>query len=237
MRHVAVATALMAFAALAACSHDQSVPTDASTPAPEAALALSLSGSADSAARAGGSTMDLLLQAFRAALAQQDNPRARALAEQSRALADSGRAAARARNPEAARRYFEAAHDALCRAVVLVLPNAARRIGAQVDTLRARMLIRLDTAAAPRIRAVLGFVAGLRAQSDTAAAAGDPAKALGLNVRAMDTLRALQQHLQRPGGPGLPGDPGAGPPPDGGALPPPPPGGNPPPGGQRPGGG
>jgi hypothetical protein len=237
MHRLAVATTLVTFAALAACSREGSVPTETSAPAPEANLALSLAGTADSAARAGGSTMDLLLQAVRTALAQQDNPRARALLDQSRALADSGRAAAQARHPEAARRYFEAAHDALCRGIVLVLPNAARRIGAQVDTIRARMLVRLDTVAAPRIRAVLGFVADLRGQSDSAAATGDPAKALGLNVRAMDTLRALQQHLQHPGGPGLPGDPGAGPPPDGGGLPPPPPGGNPPPGGQRPGGG
>jgi hypothetical protein len=234
MRRLAIA--LVTFAALAACGRESSVPTEASVPAPEASLALSLAGTADSAARAGGSTMDLLLQVVRSSMARQDNPRARALLERSRALADSGRAAAQARNPDVARRYFEAAHDALCRAIVLVLPDAARRMGAQVDTIRARMLVRLDTAAAPRIRAVLGFVGTLRAQSDSAAAAGDPAKALGLNIRAMDTLRALQQHLQHPGGPGLPGDPGAGPPPDGGVLPPPP-GGNPPPGGRRPGGG
>ena len=231
MRRIAVASTIVIFAAFAACSRESPVPTDASAPAPEASLALNLAGSADSAARAGGNTMDLVLQAFRAALAQQDNPRARALVEQSRALADSGRAAAQTNHPDAARRYFEAAHDALCRAVVLVLPNAAHRIGAQVDTLRARMLVRLDTAAAPRIRAVLGFVGTLRAQSDSAAAAGDPAQALGLNIRAMDTLRAMQQHLSRPGGAGLPGDPGANPPPDSGVLPPPPPGG------QRPGGG
>lgn len=216
MRRIAVASTILVFAAFAACSRESPVPTAASVPGTEASLALNLAGSADSAARAGRNTMDLVLQAFRAALAQQDNPRTRALLDQSRAKADSGRAAAQAGNREAARRYFEAAHDLLFRAVVQVLPNVAQRIGAQVDTIRARMLVRLDTAAAPRIRHVLGFVADLRAQSEATAAAGDPAKALGLNIRAMETLRAMQQHLQRPGGPGLPGDPGAGPPPVGG---------------------
>jgi hypothetical protein len=220
MRRIAVASTLVIFAAFAACSRESPIPTDASVPASEASLALNLAGSADSAARVGQSTLDLVLQAVRAALAQQDNPRARALLDQSRALADSGRTAAQAGNRDAARRYFAAAHDLLFRAVVQVLPNVGRRIGAHVDTVRARMLIRLDTAAAPRIRRVLGFVADLRTQAGAAAVAGDPAKELGLNIRAMDTLRGLQQHLQRPGGPGLPGDPGANPPPDNGVLPP-----------------
>ena len=220
MRCIAVASTVAIFGVFAACSRESPIPTDASVPASEASLALNLAGSADSAARVGQSTLDLVLRAVRAALAQQDNPRARALLEQSRVQADSGRAAAQAGNRDAARRYFEAAHNLLFRAVVQVLPNVGQRIGAQVDTIRARMLLRLDTAAAPRIRRVLGFVADLRTQADAAAAAGDLAKALGLNIRAMDTLRALQQHLQRPGGPGLPGDPGANPPPDNGVLPP-----------------
>jgi len=232
MRRFAVVSTVVIFAAFAACSRESRVPTDASVPGTESSLALSLAGSADSAARVGQSTLEFVLQAVRAALAQQDNPRARALLDQSRVLADSGRAAAQAGNRDAARRYFEAAHDLLFRAVVQVLPNVSHRIGAHVDTIRARMLVRLDTAAAPRIRRVLGFVADLRTRADAAAAAGDLARELGLNIRAMDTLRAMQQHLQRPGGPGLPGDPGAGPPPDNGVLPPPPP-----PGGVRPGGG
>jgi hypothetical protein len=213
MSRVAVVSTLLIFSAFTACSRESPVPTDASAPVPEATLALSLAGSADSAARAGQNTVDLLLRAVRASLAQLDRPRARTLLERSRALADSGRSAARAGSADVARRYFQAAHHALFRAVILVLPNAGRRIGAQVDTIRTRMLVRLDTAAAPRIRAVLGFVADLRRQADAAVASGDLAKGLGLNVRALETLRALQQHLQRPGGIGLPGDPGAGPPP------------------------
>jgi len=235
MRRVAFASAVLAVVALAACSREARIPTDEqSLTGPEASLAVSLSGTADSIARRERGTMDLIIEAFFNALRQSDNPGARALVEQSRALADSGRAAARTGDRQTARRYFEAAHETLFDAVVLVLPDANLRLAASVDTIRARMLARLDTAAAPRIRRVLGFVAELRGRADAVLAAGDAGKALTFNVRAMETLRAVHRHLQRPGGPGLPGDQGENPPPDGRT--PPGPGGNPPPppGGVRP---
>lgn len=236
MRRLAVASIVVAVATLAACSREARIPTDeGALTGPEASLAASLAGTADSIVQRERSTMDLILQAFFTALRQQDNPGARALLEQSRALADSGRTAAQAGDRETARRYFQAAHQTLFRAVVLVLPNAAERTGAHVDTIVARIEARLDTAAAPRIRRVLAFVADLRAQAIAALGAGDEAKALGLNIRALETLRAMHRHLLRPGGTGLPGDQGGNPPPDGGM--PPGPGGNPPqppPGGVRP---
>jgi tetratricopeptide (TPR) repeat protein len=217
MRRVAVASAVLAVAALAACSREARMPTDedALVAGPEASLAASLAGTADSIAQRERNTMGLIVQAFFNALRQSDNPGARALVEQSRALADSGRTAAQAGDRETARRYFEAAHEALFDAVVLVLPNVNQRLAASVDTIRARALARLDTAVAPHIRRVLGFVAELRGRADAALAAGDAGKALTLNVRAMETLRMMHRHLQRPGGPGLPGDQGVNPPPDG----------------------
>jgi len=206
--------AVLSLAALAACGREASTPTDQeSALTAEAGLAVSLSGSADSAAQRQGTTLDRLLEAFHAQLRLTDDPRARALLAQSRALADSGRAAARAGDRAGARAFFEAAHETLFRAVVLVMPNVATRIGAAVDTLRERMLVRLDTNPAPRIRQVLTFVGTLRSNADAALAAGQRWRALALNVRAMETLRTLRQHLQRPGADGLPGDQGAGPPP------------------------
>lgn len=214
MRRLGLA-AVLTLAALAACGREASAPTDQeSALTGEGNLAVSLSGSADSAARRQGTTLDRLLEAFRAQLRQIDNPRARALLAESRALADSGRAAARTGDRATARSYFEAAHERLFRAVVLVMPNAATRIGAAVDTIRERMLVRLDTNPAPRIRQVLTFVGTLRTRADAALTAGEPWRALALNVRAMETLRALRQHLQRPGANGLSGDQGASPPPD-----------------------
>jgi hypothetical protein len=216
MRRIAVASAVLAVAALAACSREARMPTDeGALTGREASLAASLSGTADSIAQRERNTMGLIVQAFFNALRQSDNPGARALVEQSRALADSGRTAAQAGDRETARRYFEAAHETLFDAVVLVLPNANQRVAASVDTILARTLARLDTAAAPRIRRVLGFVAELRGWADAALAAGDAGKALTLNVRAIETLRMMHRHLQRPGGPGLPGDQGVNPPPNG----------------------
>ena len=213
MRRLGFAAVLTA-AALAACGREAATPTDQeSALTVEATLAVSLSGSADSAAQRQGTTLDRLLEAFRAQLRLNDDPRARALLAESRALADSGRAAAGAGDRAAARTYFEAAHQKLFRAVVLVMPNAATRIGSAVDTIRERMLVRLDTNPAPRIRQVLTFVGTLRTNADAALAAGEPWRALALNVRAMETLRTIRQHLQRSGGTGLPGDQGANPPP------------------------
>lgn len=206
--------AVLTLAALAACGREASTPTDQeSALTVEADLAVSLSGSADSAAQRQGTTLDRLLAAFHAQLRLSDDPRARALLADSRALADSGRTAARAGDRAAARTYFEAAHEKLFRAIVLVMPGAAERIGAAVDTIRGRMLLRLDTNPAPRIRQVLTFVGTLRTNADAALAASQPWRALALNVRAMETLRTLRAHLQRPGGNGLPGDQGANPPP------------------------
>ena len=227
MRRVAIAAASIALAALASCGRDASVPTEAALSGPEADLAINLAGTADSVARLERHTMDHILQAFFNRLREQDNPDARALLATSRALADSGRAAAQAGNRDVARRYFKAAHEVMFDAIVLVLPGANSRVAASVDTIRARMLLRLDTAAAPRIRRALAFVAGLRARADSALAAGDAGAALGLNVRAIETLRALHRHLQNPGDNGLPGDQGGNPPPPPpGDIPlPPPPGG------------
>ena len=206
--------AVLAFVVLASCATEASAPTDeASLSLAETELAVSLAYGADSAAQRQRSTMDLILRAFYARLRQADDPQARALLAESRALADSGRAAVRAGDRQAARGYFEAAHRKLFDAVALVLPEAAARTGAHVDTVVARMEARLDTAAAPRIRSVLAFVEGLRARADSALAAGESGRALAFNVRAMETLRAMQRHLLRPGGEGLPGDQGHSPPP------------------------
>ena len=214
MRRLRLATAALSLAALAACANDTAVPTEQNASlVAEANLAVSLGASADSAATRQVGTLDGLLQAFFGRLRQTDDPRARALLAESRALADSGRAARQAGDLATARRYFEAAHYVLFQAVVLVLPDAPTRIGATVDTVRTRMLTRLDTLPAPRIRQVLAFVGDLRTRADSAFAAGQPARALGLNVRAMEMLVALRQHLQRPGGAGLPGDQGSYPPP------------------------
>ncbi len=49
---------------------------------------------------------------------------------------------------------------------------------------------------APRIRAILGHVKALRASSDAAFAAGDKVTALALNLRGMQILHRLVEHIR-----------------------------------------
>lgn len=200
---------------LAACAKEPTgARREATTPQTEAALATSFASFADSSAERNGAPMPRLLNAFFRELRAHPNTEAQALVDQSRALADSGRAARDAGDLDAARRYFIAAHETLFDAVVIVLPWAYERTGAVVDTILARITARLGDRDAPRIRRVLGVITQVRADAQ-AAAASDEGHALALNMRALDMLRRLQEHLQHPGGQGLPGDQGQGPPPSG----------------------
>jgi hypothetical protein len=200
---------------LAACAKEPTgARREAATTQTEAALATSFASFADSTAQRNGAPMPRLLEAFFRELQAHPNAQAQALVDQSRALADSGRVARDAGDMDAARRYFIAAHETLFDAVVIVLPNAYERTGAVVDTILARITERLGDRDAPRIRRVLGVIAQVRSDAQ-AAAATDEGHALALNLRALAMLQRLRDHLQHPGGQGLPGDQGQGPPPGG----------------------
>lgn len=199
---------------LAACAKEPTGARDATTLQTEAALAASFASFADSTAQHHGAPMPRLLDVFFHELRSHPNAEAQALVDQSRALADSGRAARDAGDLDAARRYFIAAHETLFDAVVIVLPNAYERTGAVVDTILARITERLSDRDAPRIRRALAAIAQVRADAQ-AAAATDEGHALALNLRALAMLQRLRDHLQHPGGQGLPGDQGQGPPPGG----------------------
>jgi hypothetical protein len=211
MQLKALLAGLLVAATLAACSKEPAAPT--LDLAGEASLAANLSGTADAVGRAHGSTLDLILRHFFAALRENDNPDARALLAESRVLAEEGREAMRAGDRETARAKFEAAHQKLFEAIVLVLPDAAERTGGAVDEAAARITERLGDREAPRIRRVLALVADIRARANAALAEGNEGRALALNIRALDILRALRHHLSHPGGRGLPGDQGSQPPP------------------------
>jgi hypothetical protein len=209
--------ALSAFA-MTACAREPAgttdQPGDSLTPAAEASLAADFGAYADSTAARHGAPMHRLMEAFFHALRANPNPEAESLLAVSRALADSGRAARQAGDTAAARQYWIAAHELLFDAVVLVLPEAYERTGAVVDTIVARLLERLGDRDAPRIRAALERVQQLRAEA-AAAAPTDEGHALALNMRALTILQHLREHLDRPGGRGLPGDQGREPPPGG----------------------
>lgn len=214
MRLLRTASVSLIALTLAACSKEPvSTAMDEALTGPEAQLAANFAAAADNTGRRERSITALLLHRFFGELRAHDNPEARQLLAQSRALADSGRAAAQAGDRVAARSYFQAAHEALFDAVALVLPDAYERTGTVVDDIVARITARLGDRQAPRIRRVLSLVTELRTAAGAAAAAGDEGHGLALNARALDILRALHRHLQRPGAAGLPGDQGSGPPP------------------------
>jgi hypothetical protein len=83
----------------------------------------------------------------------------------------------------------------LC-AVVEVFPNAAARTGLAVDQAIERIENFLGDREAPRIRAILAHVKELRVQAEAALASGDQVTALALNLRGMQILHRLVEHIR-----------------------------------------
>ena len=182
----------LAVAALAAaCSADTMAPLSE-----EAMLAQDAQIIAQQVGAATGTTHERWFERLRDTLRTTDDPEARAFMEQSRAYRDSAQRAFEAGDREAARRYYHLAFRAMLSAVVELFPNAPARTGAAVDQAVARIEEHLGTREAPRIRAVLMHVRDLRNQADIALANGEPVTALAINLRAMQILHRLVEHLR-----------------------------------------
>jgi len=80
-------------------------------------------------------------------------------------------------------------------AVIELFPNAPERTGAAVDTAVAHIEKFLGTRDAPRIRAILAHVKDLRTQAEAALTAGDKVTALALNLRSLQILHRLVEHV------------------------------------------
>lgn len=215
MTRTTTLTALILAAAVTACGQDpaSSAEEEGAVSESEARLAATLETAADSMMQARGGRPNPLLRRFVEAVRASGDSVAMALLDESRALLDSARAAREAGDRDAARGHLEASREALCDAVVMVLPDAYEETGALVDTIVTRITARLGDAEAPRIRRALAIVDSLRTEA-SAAAASDEGHALSLNLRALTMLRQLREQVSRPGGPGAPGidgEPGMGP--------------------------
>lgn len=189
LRRIFSGFAVAAFAA--ACSADTTAPISQ-----EVVLAQDAQVIAQQVGAATGATHDRWFERLRDTLRTTDDPEARAFMEQSRAYHDSARRAFDAGDREAARRYHHLAFRAMLSAVVELFPNAPARTGAAVDQAVARIEEHLGTREAPRIRAVLIHVRDLRNQADVALANGEPVTALAINLRAMQILHRLVEHLR-----------------------------------------
>jgi len=186
-----IALAALTFAA--ACSQD---PTGGTTN--ELVRAQSAQTIADNVAASpsGATNCEGWFRRLLDTLRTTDDPEARAFLEAARANRDSAWAAFQAGDTAAARAYRRTAFRDVLSAVIELFPNAPERTGLAVDNAIDRIEQFLGGRDAPRIRAILAHVKDLRVQADQAFVGGDKVTALALNLRAMQILHRLVEHIR-----------------------------------------
>ncbi len=192
LKRMTIALAALTFAATA-CSQD---PTGASSN--ELVLAQNAQVIADNvAATAGGGTnCDGWIRRVFDTLRTTDDPVARAYLDSARASRDSAWAAFQRGDTATARADRRAAFRYVLSAVIELFPNAPERTGLAVDNAIDRIEKFLGGRDAPRIRAILAHVKDLRVQADQAFVGADKVTALALNLRAMQILHRLVEHIR-----------------------------------------
>jgi len=190
--HKRMTIALAALMFTAACSQD---PTGAASN--ELMLAQNSQTIADNvaASRTGGTTCEGWFRRVVDTLRTTNDPVAIAYLDSARINRDSAWAARQRGDTAAAHAFRRAAFRDVLSAVIELFPNAPERTGAAVDTAVARIEKFLGTRDAPRIRAILVHVKDLRAQAEAALTAGDKVTALALNLRSLQILHRLVEHV------------------------------------------
>ena len=186
-----VTTTLAAALLVAGCSQE---PT--SSLGDELALAQSAQLIAQDVATTSRATHEGWIHRLLDTLRTTDDPEALGFLDQARAYRDSARAAWEAGDAAAARAYARLAFRAVLSAVIEIYPNAPERTGLAVDQVIVRIEQFLGGRDAPRIRRILAHVRELRAEADRALAAGDKVTALALNLRGMQILHRLVEHVR-----------------------------------------
>ena len=191
--HKRITIALAALTFGAACTQD---PTAASSN--ELVLAQSSQAIADNvaASRTGGTTYEGWFRRLVDTLRSTDNPVAIAYLDSARMNRDSAWAARERGDTAAARAFWRAAFRDVLSAVIELFPNAPERTGAAVDMAIERIENFLGARDAPRIRAILAHVKDLRTQAVAALAGGDKVTAFALNLRSLQILHRLVEHVR-----------------------------------------
>ena len=191
--HKRITIALAALTFAAACTQD---PTAASSN--ELVLAQSSQAIADNVAAtpSGGTNCEGWFRRLLDTLRTTDDPEARAFLEAARANRDSAWTAFQAGDTAAARAYRRTAFRDVLSAVIEIFPNAPERTGLAVDNAIDRIEKFLGGRDAPRIRAILAHVKALRVEADQAFVGGDKVTALALNLRGMQILHRLVEHVR-----------------------------------------
>src|SRR6266480_6858183 len=191
-RKMTVAVAALSLAA--ACNQDPTGPSSTN----QLILAQDAQSIADNVAATpgGGTTCEGWWRRLLDTLRTTDNAVARAYLDSARANRDSAWAAFQAGDTAAARAYRRTAFRDVLSAVIEIFPNAPERTGLAVDNAIDRIEKFLGGRDAPRIRAVLAHVKELRVEADQAFVGGDKVTALALNLRAMQILHRLVEHIR-----------------------------------------
>ena len=189
-KHMTAALAAMLVAA--GCSQDD--PTAVSSQ--ELILAQQVEAIARDVATTTEATHEGWLRRLFAALRDTDDPEAQACLAEARELREQARAAFEAGDRELARHLWRESFLKVLCAVIEVFPNAPERTGLAVDQAIVRIEQFLGGRDAPRIRRILAHVKELRAAADRALASGDKVTALALNVRSMQILYRLVEHIR-----------------------------------------
>ena len=185
--------ALAALTLAAACSQD---PTGASTN--ELVLAQSAETIADNvaASRTGGTTCEGWVRRLLDTLRTTDNAAARMDLDSARVYRDSAGAALQRGDTASARADRRTAFRFVLAAVIEIFPNAPERTGLAVDNAIEKIENLLGGRDAPRIRAILAHIKELRVEADQAFVGGDKVTALALNLRGMQILHRLVEHVR-----------------------------------------
>jgi len=193
--HKRITIALAALTFAAACSQD---PTGGSASANELVLAQNAQVIADNVAAtpSGGATYEGWFRRLLDTLRTTDDAVARAYLDSAHASRDSAWAAFQRGDTAAARADRRAAFRYVLSAVIELFPNAPERTGLAVDNAIDRIEKFLGGRDAPRIRAILAHVKELRVQADQAFVGGDKVTALALNLRGMQILHRLVEHIR-----------------------------------------
>jgi len=193
LMHKRMTIALAALTFAAACSQD---PTGASTN--ELMLAQNAQVLADNAAAspAGSATSEGWFRRLLDTLRTTDNPAARMDLDSAHVYRDSAWAAFQRGDTATARADRRTAFRFVLAAVIEIFPHAPERTGLAVDNAIDRIEKFLGGRDAPRIRAILAHVKELRVQADQAFIAGDKVTALALNLRGLQILHRLVEHVR-----------------------------------------
>jgi hypothetical protein len=191
--HKRITIALAALTFAAGCSQD---PTGGGASTNELVLAQNAQAIADNVAATPGTHYEGWFRRVIDTLRTTDDPIAIAYLDSARASRDSAWAAFRRGDTATARADLRAAFRYVLSAVIELFPNAPERTGAAVDTAVARIENFLGTRDAPRIRALLAHVKDLRTQAEAALTGGDKVTAFALNLRSLQILHRLVEHVR-----------------------------------------